>query len=70
MADFKHVIFNPVMTFSIAAICTEQEQAGWELLRIVQSHAYESVAVFRRFHSYDATEGPGEGVPPVVVTGD
>lgn len=51
--EIKHVSFNPSIfglgyPSTLSGICSNVEQDGWSLMRVVYHSNYEAVAVFER----------------------
>lgn len=61
--ETRHRTFNPLAGLpgcsAIDAICTGMQTDGWELIRIVLHHQFESVAVFQRLSKEEARDSGG-----------
>lgn len=49
--EYKHEAYNPIGSYGFSPLgnlCKVLESEGWNLIRIVPHHQYESIAIFRR----------------------
>lgn len=62
--ETRHRTFSPFTGLGLSvldAICTDMERDGWELVRVVVHHQFESVAVFQRVRKKDDNDQHNSG---------